>query len=304
MTARPLRPRDLARRRRRGRARARTSTRSRPRSSSPGRGGRAPCGQARAAPARARCGRGRRSRPAPRPRTPCRARPRPAAGSCVRAGACPGGRRSTPAPSSGTSSVLGSEVAPVCQQPHELLRVQRVAARPLEQRLLRLAPAAPSARAGGETSGRSPRRERARLIGVALRSGRRPTSGAARTAPVGPCRGRAAAHPRPTRPDARGRRAAPRPPSAGPRTRARVGRAAARPSRKRRQAVNSSSRSPAGRLDPDQRRQPLRSHGRSGSSGETAASSFAAAASGGSDSRMPASALTISPSAQNVIPSP
>ena len=46
------------------------------------------------------------------------------------------------------------------------------------------------------------------------------------------------------------------------------------------------------------------SHCRSGSSGETAASSFAAATSAESDSRMPASALTISPNAQNVIPSP
>ena len=46
------------------------------------------------------------------------------------------------------------------------------------------------------------------------------------------------------------------------------------------------------------------SHCRSGSSGETAASSFAAATSAESDSRIPASALTISPNAQNVIPSP
>ena len=61
---------------------------------------------------------------------------------------------------------------------------------------------------------------------------------------------------------------------------------------------------PAGRLDPDQRHQPLQQPRRSGSSGETTASSFAAATSGESDSRIPASALTISPSAQNVIPSP
>ena len=45
-------------------------------------------------------------------------------------------------------------------------------------------------------------------------------------------------------------------------------------------------------------------HRRSGSSGETAASSFPAATCAESDSRIPASALTISPNAQNVIPSP
>ena len=45
-------------------------------------------------------------------------------------------------------------------------------------------------------------------------------------------------------------------------------------------------------------------HWRSGSSGETAVSSFDAATSAESDSRMPASAFTISPRAQNVIPSP
>jgi hypothetical protein len=46
------------------------------------------------------------------------------------------------------------------------------------------------------------------------------------------------------------------------------------------------------------------SHCRSDSSGETAVSSFAAATSAESDSRMPASALMISPSAQKVMPSP
>ena len=46
------------------------------------------------------------------------------------------------------------------------------------------------------------------------------------------------------------------------------------------------------------------SQSRSGSSSGNACSIFAAACSGESDSRMPASALTISPSAQNAIPSP
>ena len=46
-----------------------------------------------------------------------------------------------------------------------------------------------------------------------------------------------------------------------------------------------------------------RNHARSAPSGRTA-SSFAVATSGGSDSRIPAWALTISPSAQKVMPSP
>ena len=59
--------------------------------------------------------------------------------------------------------------------------------------------------------------------------------------------------------------------------------------------------------DAEQRASRARSQPRSDGSGSmpaTAASSLAAASAEGSDSRMPAWALTISPSAQNVIPSP
>ena len=77
------------------------------------------------------------------------------------------------------------------------------------------------------------------------------------------------------------------------------------PSQKRRQAVNDSSCD--GRLAgaADQRRQPRPQPGpiRVVLRG-SARSSFAAACSGESDSRMPHSAFTISPNAQNAIPSP
>ena len=75
-------------------------------------------------------------------------------------------------------------------------------------------------------------------------------------------------------------------------------------SRNRRQAVNSSSRSAEEDASiPSSGRSRWRNQARSSPSGSTA-SSFAVAVAGSSDSRMPAWALTISPSAQNVIPSP
>ena len=65
-----------------------------------------------------------------------------------------------------------------------------------------------------------------------------------------------------------------------------------------------SSRVAWGASSPTNGRRRCRSQGASGSSSATTASSLAPATAGGSVSRIPASALTISPSAQNVIPSP
>ncbi len=71
-----------------------------------------------------------------------------------------------------------------------------------------------------------------------------------------------------------------------------------------RQAVNSSSRSVEDVASiPKNGNRRWRNHARSGPSGSTA-SSLVWATSGGSDSRIPAWAFTISPSAQNVMPSP
>ena len=78
----------------------------------------------------------------------------------------------------------------------------------------------------------------------------------------------------------------------------------------RRQAANSSARSALTASGPaipssgaSRARSQPRSEG-SGSRSATAASSLAVTSAGGSDSRTPAWALTISPSAQKVIPSP
>ena len=84
-----------------------------------------------------RAGRGRPSRRARPPRTPCRAPRRPGAGSCAPAGSVSRRAAISACTDSGTSS-SSLEHAAVGEQAHELLRVQRVAARPLEQRLLRL----------------------------------------------------------------------------------------------------------------------------------------------------------------------
>ena len=57
-------------------------------------------------------------------------------------------------------------------------------------------------------------------------------------------------------------------------------------------------------VDPEQRQQARAQPRQVVATRAATASSFAVATSGGSDSKMPACALTISPSAQNVIPSP
>ena len=81
-------------------------------------------------------------------------------------------------------------------------------------------------------------------------------------------------------------------------------------STKRLQAANSSARSglaASGSTKPTSGASRAHSHsasGASGSSASTAARSLPATWAGSSDSRMPAWALTISPSAQKVIPSP
>ena len=78
----------------------------------------------------------------------------------------------------------------------------------------------------------------------------------------------------------------------------------------RRQAANSSARSAltaSASAIPSRGASRARSHSRSGGSGSRsamAARSLADTSAGGSDSRIPAWALTISPSAQKVIPSP
>ena len=145
----------------------------------PRRAGPAPCGPARAAPARPRVGRDRPSPPAPRPRTPCPRPTRPGAGSCARPRACRVGPRSAPAPcrarapptaSAGCRSSSGSDRA----APHELLGVERVAARPFEQRVAASPPAARVARSSDDDELRrlvvGQRGER--LIVVALREPR------------------------------------------------------------------------------------------------------------------------------------
>ena len=81
------------------------------------------------------------------------------------------------------------------------------------------------------------------------------------------------------------------------------GRSSARPSKKRRQAVNASSRaSPEGSAPPASPTSGLRCDSIQGS--ETASESLRAASASSSPSRIPACALTISPSAQKVTPSP
>ena len=109
----------------------------------------------------------------------------------------------------------------------------------------------------------------------------------------------------PSRPGARGTRAAPGRPSADPRTPAPPARPPPAASRKRRQAVNDSSCAAGSPARPTSGASRARSQGRSWTSSGTARSSFAARlAPGESDSRIPASAFTISPNAQNAIPSP
>ena len=166
-------------------------------------------------------------------------------------------------------------------------------------------PAALSSRAAPTRAERSLLRERSEVDRRRVAQPGARSRGAARTAPVEQSRPGAAARPRRGQPGARGRRAARRRPSAGPRTRAPPGRVLGdvleEPPPGREQLLALRGR---GRLDPEQRQAaaagttpapPLRAAPRS---------SFSAATSGGSVSRIPACALTISPSAQKVIPSP
>ena len=242
-----------------------------------------------------------RARP---PRRPCPAPRRPGAGSCA-----PGVRVSRRAAisactESGTSPLSPSSAA-VREQAHELLRVQGVSARALEQRLLRLRrqhrPLEQRATAGAP----SPRRvSGARLIRCAFLA-----SAPKRRVPLVQLRaGRAEDEQRhafrPVGEVLEEGRGAQRRPSAGPRRRAPSRAREASDSRKRRQAVNDSSCEAGSAPTPTSGARRALSQARSGSSAGSARSSFASASSGESDSRIPHSAFTISPSAQKAIPSP
>ena len=250
-------------------------------------------------------------RPARRPRTPSRSPPRPGAGSSAPATACRGGRRSAP------GATPGSTPTPPGLSPPGRGRGRAASGRTPPHTAgcrppARAAAAASSAgrtrpgRAGAETSwavsasesgGEADRRR--------VSQPRAPRPDASRTAPVARCRRGAAARPRTSRPDARGRRAAPRPPSAGPRTRA----PSAAPPRPFQEAPPGRERlllrPPARRLDPDQRRQP-RAAATAGPArlGERPPPASVAAIRASRTRGCPPAPCTISPSAQNVIPSP
>ena len=203
---------------------------------------------------------------------------------------------------SGTSTVL-VELAPVGEQAHELLRVQRVAARPLEQ-LLSSPRAAPPARAAPDEARRLLLGERGEVDPLRV-----PGVGAEGRVPLVQLRPGGAERGGAGRPRAQlgqvleeGEECLVRPvqvledehrlPPLGPRL------------ENRRHAVNDSSceagSPPAPTSGSEARFQP----GDVGVVGGSAPSSLAAASSGVSVSRIPHSALTISPSAQNAMPSP
>ena len=117
-----------------------------------GRDGPAPCARDRASACVTSTGPGRPSPPACPPRTPCRPLPRPGAGSCVCGQRIEAGgddrldRR-------GHLRLGPPSIAPVGEQADELLGVQGVAARPLQELLHRRAGSTSAAAAGDEPAG-------------------------------------------------------------------------------------------------------------------------------------------------------
>ena len=173
--------------------------------------------------------------------------------------------------------------------------------------------AAPLCISAGSTACRAARRDELRRLLVRERrqrdrrarsACRRPSPAGARAAPAAPSRRRAAGRRSPSRRARRRSRASPRRPSAGPRTRARAAARSASASRKRRQAAKASPRRSARRCRsarPTSGRRWRSIQSASAASSDASRrprASFASAASAASVSRMPACALTISPSAQ------